>query len=58
MKIYDQQEQKQNHRYRECFDSCQIGGRFGEQAKKAMGLRNSNRTLARVTQLVGHLSVN
>ena len=28
-KINEQSEQKQNHRYRECFDGCQMGRVLG-----------------------------
>ena len=30
--------QKQKHRYRECFDSCQMGWWSGRLAKKVKGL--------------------
>ena len=33
-KINKQAEQKQNHRYRECFDGCQMGGRSRGWASK------------------------
>ena len=36
-KINEQPEQKQAQRYREHFDSCQIGGRLGRWAKKVKG---------------------
>ena len=29
-KLSEQEEQKQNHGYRECFDGCQMGGVYGE----------------------------
>ena len=29
-----QAEQKQNHRYRKCFDGCQMGGDLGEMGEK------------------------
>ena len=44
-KINKQAEQKQNHRYREHFDGCQMGEGLGEWAKKVKGLRSINRWL-------------
>ena len=41
-KINKQAEQKQNHRYRECFDGCQRGGVLGGWVKKVKGLRSKN----------------
>ena len=38
----NQAEQKQNHKYRERFDGCQIGGGPGEWMKKVKGLRSIN----------------
>ena len=29
-KLSKQEEQTQNHGYRECFHGCQMGGRYGE----------------------------
>ena len=37
------QEQRQNHGLRECFDSCQIGGKFEGRDKEVRGLRSTNR---------------
>ena len=34
--------QKQNHRYRECFEGCQIGGALGVWLKKMKGLRSTS----------------
>ena len=33
-KLSKQDEQRQNHRYRECSDGCQIGGALGEWVKR------------------------
>ena len=37
------QEQRENHRYGECFDGCQMGGECGEMGEEVRGLRNANR---------------
>ena len=37
-----QAEQKQNHRYRECFDSGQMAWGLGRWVKKVKGLRSTN----------------
>ena len=42
-KINKQEEQKQNHRYKENFDGWQMGGGSGEWVKKVKGLRSTNR---------------
>ena len=42
-KISEQVEQKQTHRYREHFDSCQMGGGLDGRGEKVNGLRNTNR---------------
>ena len=36
------QEQKQNHRYRECFDGCQMGGGPGGWVEEVKGLRSTS----------------
>ena len=41
-KISKEAEHKQNHRYRECFDGCEMGGVLGGWVKKVKGLRNTN----------------
>ena len=33
-KLSKQEEQRQNHGYRECFDGCQVGGGRGEWVKR------------------------
>ena len=42
MENLEQAEQKQNHRYREYFDDCQMGRGLGRCSKKVKGLRNTN----------------
>ena len=37
-----QAEEKQNHRYRECFDGCQMGEGSGGWMKNVEGLRSTN----------------
>ena len=37
------QEQRQNHRYRERFNGCQMGGGYGEMGEKVKELRSTNR---------------
>ena len=39
-KTNKQTEKKQNHRYRECFDGCQMGGGQEDGQKKVKGLRS------------------
>ena len=34
--------QKENHRYRECFDGCLIGGGSGRWVKKLKGSKSTN----------------
>ena len=41
-KINKQAEQKENHRYREDFDGCQMGGGSGGWLKKVKGSRSTN----------------
>ena len=41
-KINKQAEQKLTRRYREYFDSCQMGGRLGGMGKKGKGIQNSH----------------
>ena len=33
-KLNKQEEQRQNHGYRECFDGCQMGGGCGEMGEE------------------------
>ena len=40
-----QAEQKQSHRYREHFDSCQMGGGLEGWTKNVKGLRSTNQLL-------------
>ena len=40
-----QAELEKNHRYREHFDGCQMGGELGGWVKKVKGLRSTNRQL-------------
>ena len=42
-KLSRQEEQKQNHGYRECFDGCQMGGGCGRMGEEVRGLRSTNR---------------
>ena len=42
-KLSKQKEQRQNHGYREHFDGCQIGKRFGGAGEEVRGLRSTNR---------------
>ena len=42
-KLSKQEEQKQNHGYRECFGCCQMGGWFGGMGEEERGLRSTNR---------------
>ena len=38
----EQEEQKQNHGYRERFDGCQVGGGWGGMGEAVRGLRSTN----------------
>ena len=38
----NQTEQKQNHRYREHFDGCQMGGEYAGMGEEVSGLRSSD----------------
>ena len=40
-KKHKQSEQKLTDRYRECFDTCQMGGRLGRRVEKVRGLRGT-----------------
>ena len=42
-KLSKQEEQRQNHGYREHFDGCQMGGRCGGMGVEVRGLRSTNR---------------
>ena len=42
-KLSKQEEQRQNHGYRECFDGCQVGGRCQGIGEEVRGLRSTNR---------------
>ena len=44
-KLSKQEEQKQNHGYREHFDGCQMGGRGGGMGEEARVLRSASRYL-------------
>ena len=37
------QEQRQSHRYRDCFDGFQMGGECGGVSEEGRRLRNTNR---------------
>ena len=41
-KLSKQEEQRQNHGYRECFDGCQMGGGCGGMGEEVRGLRSAN----------------
>ena len=41
-KLSKQQEEEQNHRYRECFDGSHMGGGVRKMGKKSEGLRSTN----------------
>ena len=41
-KLSKQEEQRQNHGQRECFDSCQMRGGWGGIGEKVRGLRSTN----------------
>ena len=51
-KIREQAEQKQTYRYREYFDSCQMGVGLRGWVKKVKRLRSTNWALAGVTQWI------
>ena len=38
-----QEEQRQNHGYRKCFDGCQMGGGHGRMGEEVRALRSTNR---------------
>ena len=40
-----QEEQRQNHGYRECFVGCQMGTGYGQMGEDVRGVRNTNRQL-------------
>ena len=40
-----QEEQRQNHGYRECFDGCQMGEECGGMGEQMRGLTGTNRQL-------------
>ena len=42
-KLSKQEEQRQNHGYREHFDGCQMGWRYGGVGEEVRGLRSTNR---------------
>ena len=42
-KLSKQEEQRQNHRYREHFDGCLMGGHHGETGKEVGGSRSTNK---------------
>ena len=42
-KLSKQEEQRQNQRYREHFDGCQMGVGCGEMGEEVSGLRSTNR---------------
>ena len=42
-KLSKQEQQRQNHGYREGFDGCQMGGRCAGMGEEARGLRSTNR---------------
>ena len=42
-KLSQQEEQRQNHGYRECFDGCQMGGRCGGMGEEVRRLKSTNR---------------
>ena len=44
-KLRKQEEQRQNHGYRECFDGCQMGEGCGGMGEEVRGLRSTNRQL-------------
>ena len=41
-KLSKQEEQRQNHGYRERFDGCQVGGGWGGMGEAVRGLRSTN----------------
>ena len=42
-KLSKQEEQRQNHGYGECIDSCQMGGGYGGKGEGVRGLRSTKR---------------
>ena len=44
-KLSKQEEQRQNHGYREHFDGCQLGGESEGMDEEMRGLRSTNRQL-------------
>ena len=42
-KLSKQEEQRQNHGYRECFHGCQMGGDFGGMGEEVRVLSSPNR---------------
>ena len=44
-KLSKQEEHRQNHGYRQCFDGCQMGGGCREVGEEVRGLRSTNRHL-------------
>ena len=42
-KLSKQEEQRQNHGFRERFDGCQMRGRCGGMGEEVRGLRSTNR---------------
>ena len=44
-KLSKQEEQRQNHGYRECFHGCQMGGDFGGMGEEVRVLSSPNRQL-------------
>ena len=42
-KLIKQEEQRQNHGYRERFDGCQMGGVWQRMGEEVRGLRSTNR---------------
>ena len=45
IKLNEQEEQRQDHGYGECFDGCQMGGARGRMGEEVRGLRSTNRWL-------------
>ena len=42
-KLSKQEEQRENHRYGECFDGCQMGGACWGMGDEVRGLGSTNR---------------
>ena len=51
-KKLSKQGQRQNHRYGEHFDGCQMAGGCGSMSEKVRGLRSTNRDQAGVAQWI------